>query len=155
MFAAMTASRRYHLRWFSNRVRQLPASRLTLLLETFLLLLCARFILAIVPVRYIFAWKRRPVKPGPAYSPQELLTTVREVAWSVERVVNRSPIRFVCFPQCLAAIALLRSVGVESRLHYGVARINDRLVTHAWLEAAGEVLVGGAAVKEFSGLGVF
>lgn len=146
---------RYHLRWFSNRVRQLPASRMTLLLETFLLLLCARAALAVIPVRYVFAWTSRPVSPGPAYTPAERLTTVREIAWSVERVVKRSPIRMGCLAQCLAAVALLRSVGVESRLHYGVARVNDRLIKHAWLEAAGEVLVGGAAARDFSSLGVY
>lgn len=143
------------MRWFSNRIRHLPASRLTLLVETFLLLLCARVALMIVPVRYIFAWKQRPVKAGSAYTPQEMLAVVREVAWSVERVVHRSPVRFVCFPQCLAAVALLRSVGVESRLHYGVARVDGRLVTHAWLEAAGEVMVGGAFARDFSSLGVY
>jgi hypothetical protein len=133
----------------------LPVNRLVLLLETWLWLLTARAALAVIPVRYIFAWKRRPVRPGPDYSPAELLATVREVAWSVERMVNRSPIKFVCFPQCLAAIVLLRSVGIESRLHYGVARVDGQLITHAWLEAAGEVLVVGAAAKDLSSLGVY
>ena len=83
------------------------------------------------------------------------MVVVHLIQWSVERVVNRSPIEFVCFPQCLAAIALLRAHGIDSRLHYGVARSDGRLITHTWLEAEGEVLVGGKDVSDFSSLGVY
>jgi len=73
----------------------------------------------------------------------------------VERISHRSPIPFVCFPQCLAAVSLLRRAGVESRLHYGVTRINGKLMTHTWLEAGGEVLVGSQAREGFSTLKVY
>lgn len=148
----MSELRRWIPGWFVGRVRQLPASRLMLLLDTFNLLVCARVALAIVPVRYIFAWKQRPLRQSIAYSPAELRYTVLLVAWSVERISRRSPIRFVCFPQCLAAICLLRRAGVESRLHHGVSHINGKLMTHTWLEAGGEVLVGLEACKDFSTL---
>ena len=151
----MIESRGHQIRWFSTRVRQLPSSRLLLLGKTFLLLLSARIALAVLPIRYIFDWKSRPVVPATNYSSAQLRTTVELVAWSVECIANRSPFKFVCFPQCLAAVALLRSVGVESRLHYGVARVENRLVTHTWLEAGGEVLVGRVAADGFSTLKVY
>lgn len=138
-----------------RRLRRLPGSRLTLLLDTFALLLCARAVLATVPVRYIFAWKQRPLRQEFEYTPSELRSMVRLIAWSVERVSERSPVKFVCFPQCLAAIVLLRRAGIDSRLHYGVARVGKRLVTHTWLEAGGEVLVGLEASEGFSTLNVY
>jgi hypothetical protein len=147
--------RRWVPGWAAGRVRQLPSSRLTLLLDACVLLLCARVALAIIPVRYIFAWKQRPLAQTFAYTPAELRYAVRLVAWSVERISQRSPIRFVCFPQCLAAISLLRRSGIESRLHYGVSRVDGKLVTHAWLEAGGEVLVGLEACAGFSTLHVY
>ena len=70
-------------------------------------------------------------------------------------MARRSPIRFVCFPRCLAASYLLRVRGVESRLHYGVTREAGRLVTHTWLESGGEVLVGGDVKDGYATLGVY
>lgn len=154
-FSVMTQWTGQRLRWFLTRVRQLTATQMALLFKTFLLLLCARAALAVVPVRYIFAWKRRRINPGLTGMASQRMVAVQLVQWSVERVVNRSPIEFVCFPQCLAAIALLRAYGIDSRLHYGVARSNGQLITHTWLEAEGEVLVGGEDVSDFSSLGVY
>ncbi len=70
-------------------------------------------------------------------------------------VARHSPVRFVCFPQCLAASALLRSAGIASRLHYGVRRGAGGLETHTWLEAGGEVVIGGEVAGEFTLLEVF
>ena len=66
-------------------------------------------------------------------------------------VSRHAPVRFVCFPQTLAAHAMLRRRGIGSRLHYGVRRSADgRLRAHTWLEAGGETMLGGESSPLFS-----
>jgi hypothetical protein len=45
--------------------------------------------------------------------------------------------------------------GIESRLHYGVTRSGAALVTHTWLEAGGEILIGGEVAASYSTLAVY
>ena len=82
-------------------------------------------------------------------------TGTAQVAWAVLAVARRSPVRFVCFPQCLAAARMLARRGVPSRLHYGVRREGGRLKTHTWLEAEGRILIGGEVMAEYAELAVY
>ena len=138
-----------------RRTREVDAQSLFLLFRTFLLLLGAKLALKFVPVRKIIAWKQRPPAANPALSPAELHQHNRTVRWAVLVVARYSPIDFVCFPRCLAASSLLRRQGIESRLHYGVTRQNEKLVTHTWLEAAGEIVIGGEVAGDYSTLAVY
>ena len=124
-----------------------------LLVGAGLALLVARFALRVVPVRRLVAWQQRPVRERGSAEQRERQR--RRVRWAVEAVARRSPIVFVCFPQCLAASFLLRVSGVRSRLHYGVAREQGRLATHTWLESGGAVLIGGDAKDGYSTLAVY
>lgn len=137
-----------------QRVGAWGVSGTVLLVQTFCLLLAARLALAWVPVRRVVAWKQRPMRreSRPA---QDLARDLQQVRRAVLVVSRYGPVRFVCFPQCLAASELLRARGIESRLHYGVARADDKLVTHTWLEAGGEVVIGGEVASEFSTLAVY
>jgi hypothetical protein len=150
---------------FSRRIRRArsllrraheigPGGRM-LLLKTFWLLLSARIALICIPVRTIVAFKQRPMEAWPEL-PAALLRDRRERTRHAVLVVARySPVSFVCFPQCLAASELLRRQGIESRLHYGVARAGDKLVTHTWLEAGGEIVIGGEVAAAYSTLAVY
>lgn len=146
---------RHQTRWFSRGVRQLPSSRLAMIGKTLVLIIVARIAVLILPVRLVLAWKARPVAGGMNYTRRELLTVAREVAWAVERIVKGSPMGVNCLTQCLAAAALLRSAGVDSRLHYGVVQAGGKRTTHTWLEGAGEVLVGREISADFSSLDVY
>lgn len=68
--------------------------------------------------------------------------TTRETAWAV-RLTSRYVPSATCLTQALAAQILLNRAGIENRLHIGVAR-GDSFTSHAWLESAGRVLLGGA-----------
>ncbi len=140
----------------ARRVLDTPPEKLGLLLKAFFLLLCARVALRVVPVSRIIGWKRRNVR-GSGLAAGQAAARRREVRWAVLAVVRHSPVRFVCFPQCLAASALLAGAGIESRLHYGVRRAAEtaRLETHTWLEAGGELVIGGEVAGDFSPLEVY
>jgi hypothetical protein len=142
------------LRSLVRRARELGPLGLALLGWTFCLLAAAKLALKSVPVSRIVAWKQRPIRRV-----QTDATVIREQCRRVRHailVVSRySPVQFVCFPQCLAASALLRERGIESLLHYGVARVDDKLVTHTWLEAGGEIVIGGEVAAQYSRLAMY
>ena len=138
-----------------RRAREVGREGRTLLLKTFWLLLSARIALAFIPVQKIVAFKQRPLPEKSMPSAAVLRDQRDRVRHTVLVVARYSPVAFVCFPQCLAASELLRRQGIESRLHYGVARAGDKLVTHTWLEAGGEILIGGEVAAEYSTLAIY
>ena len=132
-------------RGWGRRLRELSWARLGLLAEAFGWLLAARAALAVLPVRWLLGQRRSGAAVG---NPEE-------VAWAVLAVARRSPIKFVCFPQCLAAAAMLARRGAGSRLHYGVRREQGRLKTHTWLEVGGQVVVGGEMAAQYTELAIY
>jgi hypothetical protein len=145
-----------------HRWRALPASKKWLLLEAFAALAIARWALVLLPVRWIFRWLESPVGgarsggarsgdanagvPDPATS-----DIVEHVRWAVLTVARFGPASFVCFPQALAAHAMLRRRGIGSIMHYGVRRSADRkLRAHTWLEVDHRMLLGGESALLFA-----
>ena len=131
-----------------RRFREVGPGGLASLLEAFGWLAVAKVALAWVPVAKVIGWKQRELAQNRAADPSVL----REVRHAVLVVARYAPFGFVCFPQCLAASEMLRRRGIASRLHYGVARDGDKLVTHTWLEAGGETVIGGEVAGEYSRL---
>jgi hypothetical protein len=155
----MVRRRVRRVRSLMRRTREMGPGGMALLFKTFWLLLAARVALAWIPVSRIIAWKQRPPRKRDvvqaAASGALTRDQLRRVRHAVKVTARYSPLRFVCFPQCLAASALLRRRGISSRLHYGVARADDKLITHTWLEAGGEIVVGGEVADGFSTLAVY
>jgi hypothetical protein len=119
-----------------------------LLMEAALDLLQARIGLRVWPARTMFGRLERP--PARTPPPQSTLA-VEQVRDAVLAVSRHAPVRFVCFPQALAAHAMLRRRGIPSRLHYGVRRSADgQLRAHTWLEADGRTILGGETSALFS-----
>ena len=134
-----------------RRVREVGPRGVARLVEALGWLVVAKAALAWVPVAKVIGWKRREVRSQRAADAGIL----RDVRHAVLVAARYSPIEFVCFPQCLAASEMLRRRGITSRLHYGVARDGDKLVTHTWLEAGGEIVIGGEVAGEYSTLAVY
>ncbi len=133
-------------------MRVLGVRRIALLGETFLLLLAARMALALLPVQRVLAWNGRRRSSGSEVDSAEARSLVR---WLIRVVARRSPVEFVCFPQSLVARILLNRRGIESRLYYGVARREGKLTMHTWLEADGEIVVGGEVAAEYTVIAVY
>lgn len=59
------------------------------------------------------------------------------------RACSRYVPRATCLTQALAARAMLRSKGQDSRLRIGVGRDeDDNFIAHAWVESGGKVVIG-------------
>jgi hypothetical protein len=131
-----------------NRWRVLSASKRWLLVEAFATLLAARCSLVLLPVRWIFRWLERPPRhPVVAETPD----IVENTRWAVLTVARYGPLSFVCFPQALAAHAMLRRRGIRSIMHYGVRRSADRQMrAHTWLEVDHRMLLGGESAMLFA-----
>ncbi len=141
------------MRSLVRRVREVGLGQVLLILEASCWLVAARVALRVVPVARILRWQQRPVRAQlDGAGVGELARRVRHAVLVAARY---APVEFVCFPQCLAASALLRRQGLGTRLHYGVTRHEGRLVTHTWLESGGEMVIGGEAADGYSTLGVY
>lgn len=142
--APAAVARRQRSRW--RRLVALPRHRLALAAEAFAALLAAKLALRLVPARWIFRWLERPLRTQVSRE-----GVAEEIRWSVLSAARYGPVNFVCFPQALAAHAMLRRRGVPSTLHYGVRRSADRrLRAHTWLEVKGRMLLGGESAPLFA-----
>jgi hypothetical protein len=131
-----------------HRWRTLPAGRRWLLVEAFATLLAARCSLVLLPVRRIFRWLESPPRHPAVPAGSEI---VEEIRWAVLTVARYGPLSFVCFPQALAAHAMLRRRGIRSIMHYGVRRSADRQMrAHTWLEVDDRMLLGGESAMLFA-----
>lgn len=143
----------WRIRSLVRRVREVGLGQMLLIAEALWYLVAARVALRMVPVARILRWQQRPVRARlDGAGAGELGRRVRH---AVLVAVRYTPFEFVCFPQCLAASALLRRRGLGTRLHYGVTRLEGRLVAHTWLESGGEMVIGGEAAEGYSTLGVY
>lgn len=126
----------------ASRFRQLPTHRQTALLGAVAALLVVRALVAVVPfgaVRTVLAWIARP-----HVLTAETGRDIHECVWAVETASRHVP-GTTCLTKSLAGQVLLARDGYDSVLRIGVARSDDGLTAHSWLEHQGEVVIGDAA----------
>ena len=129
----------------SARFRRLSTAERRLFFGALALVTLIRLALWTVPFRMTqkaIAAARRPVgkKPAPDRG------TIRRVAWAVEAASRRVP-GATCLTQGLAVQVLLGRLGQPSELRLGVAQTaSGKLEAHAWVEANGRVIIGGAVM---------
>ncbi len=141
--APAAVARRQRSPW--RRLLRLPLKKQLLLAEALVCMLGARAALRLLPMRSILRWLERPLSHA-----REDEAMAQMVRWGVVSGARYSPLRLVCFPQALAAYAMLRRRSIASRLHYGVRRAADgRLRAHTWLEVDGRMLLGGESAPLF------
>jgi len=82
--------------------------------------------------------------------------TAKEVAWAVELLALRGPLRVACLGQAFAAGTLLRRRGVPYRLSVGLRRATGgELRAHAWLRAGDFTVTGGRGRWAFAPIAHF
>lgn len=106
--------------------------------------MATRAALAVLPYRTVHAVFSR--LPG-GHAPPDA-ARARSAAWAVEAAGRRLLGRRPCLPQALVGQWMLRRAGVDTTLKLGVARDAEGIRAHAWLEHAGQVVVGGRESAE-------
>jgi hypothetical protein len=73
------------------------------------------------------------------------------VGYAISAAAANVPWRSDCFPQAIAARALLRGYDYASTVHMGVDKAgDDELVAHAWLTCGHTVVTGGAQMDHYA-----
>jgi len=117
---------------------KLAAIRRVYLREAFVAIILARMAVRFIsPVR-VFAWANRAPRRINRFAANE----ANWISWAVEQMATKPWIKALCLPRALATHAMLRRRGIASRLCLGVARQDQALVAHAWVEIGeGDVVV--------------
>jgi Transglutaminase-like superfamily len=109
-----------------------------LVCEAILALALARLMVLTIPIRLMAPWLAGAPEAGTG--DEALLLRVRQAVTTAARNV---PWKAVCYPQALAAKAMLARRGQCSTLHLGAGfDAQGKLIAHAWLVAGETIVVG-------------
>ncbi len=129
----------------------LPRERL-ILAQAWWLFLLAELALRTIPFKRLIAlsqthYTRRREKPALKTAP-----SASRLAWLVEVAGRYSLVNATCLTQALVLSWLLVRQGLTSTLQIGVARHQEALIAHAWLEQNGEVILGQTGSEQYQTL---
>jgi hypothetical protein len=119
--------------------------------EAVVSLLLARFAVRLIsPVR-IFAWANRPPRETRRFAGDE----IGWVLWAIDTSAAIFRKETLCLPRALATHSMLRRRGITSRVCLGVAREQDKLAAHAWVEVGEDRAVAGPGAGAFTRIAEF
>jgi len=132
-----------------NTFMGMSGAKRSLLLEAIVWLALARAALVLFPFRMVAAHLGEVCSPAVAAErinqsicDSRQTDTAKAVGWAVRFMAARAPFRAVCLQQGVAAKMMLRRRGIQSALHFGVARNAAGLDAHAWLNIPGAKVTG-------------
>jgi len=147
--------------WHADRVKPtaiqrwngLAPSRRALFIESAAALLAASLAVKVLPFNWAIRLGSRPIGlPHPEHSAE----VMSNVQWAIDAAARRMPWNAVCIQRGLAAQWMLRRRGIDAHLHYGLTNDDDNaLKAHVWVEAMGEVLVGGEEAGDYVRVATF
>jgi hypothetical protein len=111
----------------------------------------ARLAVRLIAPARIFAWVDRPAQRTSRFSGDE----VGWINWAIDTVSANSPRNDLCLPRALAAHAMLRRRGIASRLCLAVAREQQELAGHAWVEVDDHTIIGDTGGDRFTRIAEF
>jgi hypothetical protein len=84
----------------------------------------------------------RLARPGSS-APADAWEQRARILWAISAMGWRLFGNRPCLPQAIVGHTCLRRLGFEGTLYIGVTLQNGRLLAHAWVEEAGQVVIGG------------
>jgi hypothetical protein len=143
------------------RFGQVDNRRRALLAEAVACLLAARLALVFIPfprlARHLFVPPTDArVAAAQTATRQDQVQRAEEIGWAVTHAARYVPFKAVCLPQAMAARVMLKRRGVNSVMHFGAAKGQDKpLDAHAWLDAAGVEVTGYPVAKGLAEIACF
>ncbi|HWV42894.1 lasso peptide biosynthesis B2 protein [Pseudorhodoplanes sp.] len=119
--------------------------------EAVIMLILARLAVRLLPPARIFGWCNRPLARVRRFAADDTAW----IAWGIERASRLPGMTTSCLPRALAAHAMLRRRAIPSRLCLGVARAQENVTAHAWVESGQRMVIGGEDAKDFTLLSAF
>jgi len=120
----------------------LSTSDKALLLRAFATLGLVRGALLFLPLARLRAWAQR--RGAGARS-------VDRVVWAISAASRRTP-GTTCLVSAFALQRLLAREGHVAAIHIGVAKKQERLAAHAWVECEGRMLIGAYEAGDYTHL---
>ena len=111
-------------------------------------LLVVRMALWIVPFRHVMLQLQSLSKIG-VYQKNSRPDSASELMRAIRRASRMIPAA-TCLTQTLAGFVLLTRAGYLCTMRFGVSKIQNGLVAHAWLDMNGVSVIGGAPEAAFS-----
>lgn len=110
-----------------------------LIIKTLFLMIFVRLMLWIIPFTYIHRFfNKKNINKRKSYD----YKLVDKLIWAVKSVTCHVP-KTTCLTDALTAQTLLKKHGYPSLVKIGVGKdANNQFKAHAWLEYAGEVVIG-------------
>jgi len=130
---------------------KLRTRRRLYLREASVAFLLARLAVRLIAPARIFAWVDRPLRRTSRFSGDE----VGWINWAVDTIATKSSGNKLCLPHALAAHAMLRRRGIASRLCLAVAREQQELAAHAWIEIDERTTIGDTGGNRFTRIAEF
>ena len=97
--------------------------------------------------------KRVPVYSSP--SPEIAILRAMKLSAIVEAAARRRLGNATCLRRSLVLWYLLRKEGIESELRFGVRKVSDEIIGHAWVEIDGSVINDDVRyIKQFTPMDV-
>ena len=125
--------------------------RRSYLREAAVTLLLARVAVRIVPAARVFGWASKPPRRVRRFAADE----IGWVLWAIDAAAAKFRKETLCLPRALATHAMLRRRGITSRVCLGVARQQDKLAAHAWVEIGDDRTVASPGSGAFTRLAEF
>jgi hypothetical protein len=119
--------------------------------EAAVTLLLARMAVRVIPAARVFAWANRPPRRIRRFATDE----IDWVLWAIDAAAAKFGKETPCLPRALATHSMLRRRGITSRVCLGVAREQDKLAAHAWVEVGENRAVAGPGAGAFTRLTEF
>lgn len=128
------------------RIYRMGAARRRLLLRAWVVLTLASAAVALLPFRVAIRFGAKPFG--------ESRNSAVDWIGAVESAARYMPWRTMCIEKGLAVQRLLRSSGIDARLHYGArhAAGTGKLEAHVWVTLDGEPIFGGEEAAGYAEL---
>ena len=136
-----------------HRWSRLDRSKRILLVEAIGAVCVASLAVKLLPFKAAIRLGSRASVPACSTSRADVLSDVR---WAIDAATRNLPWNAVCIHRGLATQWMLRRRGIDARLHYGLAKDDEKaLRAHVWVDALGETLVGGDEAGDYVRVATF
>lgn len=125
----------------ASRFLRLSRTERAVLVQAWVLFVVAEFALRCLPFGRLSRLGRAPAANADDRT-RAVTPAVARLVWLVEVASRYTVVDPTCLKKALVLSWLLGRRGIATTLRIGVARRDGRLAAHAWLECAGEVILG-------------
>lgn len=134
----------------------LPWEYKVISVEALIITAVARFIILVVPFRYLAGKIGKPMTETPYQMDSAKLIKGTQIAGIINTIAKVTPWKSNCLVKALSCQFMLRRRKIPSTLYLGVAKEkNGEILAHAWLRCGNRILTGKETSAMFKPIACF